>query len=126
MSDFEKDDFDGALFRFWIRAGSEFPGQTAIAIAAATTPAEYRKALTELAESRRINLPIDGVAGEEFAHSCADAAMKLIWAKWYNFYHSHFRADGVGISAADQEAFYEIAQPIMRSLSTVKGVGSHG
>lgn len=53
----ESDELDGALFRFWIRAGSQFPGETAKAIANATTAAEYRKALTELAHRKGVNLP---------------------------------------------------------------------
>lgn len=57
MADFDDDARDGVLFRFWIRAASEFPGETARAIAHATTPAEYRQALTELAKGKRINLP---------------------------------------------------------------------
>lgn len=57
MSDFENDEHDGALFRFWIRAGSQFPGETAKAITNATSPAEYRKALIELAARKMINLP---------------------------------------------------------------------
>jgi len=55
--EWEADDHDGALFRFWIRAASLFPSETAMAITYATTPAEYRKALTDLAVFKRINLP---------------------------------------------------------------------
>lgn len=57
MIDFDKDEQDGTLFRFWIRAASEFPGDTMRAIGRATTPAEYRKALIDLAVAKRINLP---------------------------------------------------------------------
>lgn len=57
MIDFENDEHDGSLFRFWIRAASQFPGETMRAIGRATTPAEYRKALIELAVSKQINLP---------------------------------------------------------------------
>jgi hypothetical protein len=46
----------------------------------------------------------------------ADLAMQEIWKEWWNFYQAHFRGDGIAISAADQMAFYEIAQPIMRKL----------
>ncbi|XAI96284.1 hypothetical protein [Microcystis phage Mae-JY30] len=62
MHDWNDDTRDGVMFRFWIRAGSEFPGETALAIAHATTPAAYRKALTELAGRKRINLPEPGNA----------------------------------------------------------------
>ena len=58
--DYENDERDGALFRFWIRMGSSGSGhvrEVANAIWPCTTPAEYRKALTELAEKYRINLP---------------------------------------------------------------------
>jgi hypothetical protein len=48
----------------------------------------------------------------------SDAAMHQIWSEWFSFYERHFRAHGLGISAADQMAFYEIAQPILRSLSS--------
>jgi hypothetical protein len=46
----------------------------------------------------------------------ADQAMRDIWEQWFQFYQAHFRADGIAISAADQIAFYEIAQPILRGL----------
>ncbi len=51
----------------------------------------------------------------------ADQAMKQIWAEWHAFYRAHFRASGVGISAADQMAFYEIAQPILHKLVRQEG-----
>lgn len=57
MSEWDNDDQDSVLFRFWIRAASEFAGETAKAIATCTTPQEYRAALTMLAERKRINLP---------------------------------------------------------------------
>ena len=47
----------------------------------------------------------------------ADRVMLEIWEKWFNFYNRHFRKDGVAISAADQMAFYEIAQPKLRALA---------
>ena len=47
----------------------------------------------------------------------ADDAMKRIWKEWFDFYQAHFRADGIAISYADQMAFYEIAQPILRDLA---------
>lgn len=46
----------------------------------------------------------------------ADAAMALIWKEWRGFYLAHFRGQGIAFSAADQMAFYEIAQPILRDL----------
>lgn len=46
----------------------------------------------------------------------ADEAMNRIWKEWFEFYQKHFRKDGIAISAADQMAFYEIAQPILRKL----------
>ncbi|MCR6673295.1 hypothetical protein [Devosia ginsengisoli] len=58
--DFDSDERDGILFRFWIGAASYpggFPLETAKAICDCKTPAEYRRALTELAERKRINLP---------------------------------------------------------------------
>jgi hypothetical protein len=45
----------------------------------------------------------------------ADDAMRKIWSEWFTFYTNHFRGN-VAISAADQMAFYEIAQPIIRAL----------
>ena len=54
----------------------------------------------------------------------ADEAMKRIWSEWFTFYTKHFRGN-VAISAADQMAFYEIAQPILRALSApVAGAAS--
>lgn len=58
--DWDNDNRDGVLFRFWIRAASYpegWPFETAGAIAACTTPAEYRRALTELAKKKGVNLP---------------------------------------------------------------------
>lgn len=48
----------------------------------------------------------------------ADEAMMQIWKKWYEFYTEHFRAKDIGISYADQMAFYEIAQPLLRDLAS--------
>ncbi len=47
----------------------------------------------------------------------ADAAMLKLWKEWFEFYQAHFRAPGIVLSAADQMAFYEIAQPLMRDLA---------
>ncbi len=47
----------------------------------------------------------------------ADAAMRQLWKEWFRFYNEHFRPPGIAISGADQMAFYEIAQPIMRKLA---------
>lgn len=48
----------------------------------------------------------------------ADDAMHKIWKEWFEFYKAHFRSEGIAISYADQMAFYEIAQPILRKLAT--------
>lgn len=60
MSDFDDDEMDGVLFRFWIRAAS-WPGGWPVDVAKALThcgsPAEYRKALTDLAKAKGVNLP---------------------------------------------------------------------
>lgn len=57
----DSDELDGALFRFWIRAAS-YPGGWPMdlmrALTNCTTPAEYRNALVELAEAKRVNLPL--------------------------------------------------------------------
>jgi hypothetical protein len=50
----------------------------------------------------------------------ADEAMHEIWREWFQFYERHFRGSGIAISAADQMAFYEIAQPIMRKLADAR------
>jgi hypothetical protein len=55
--DFDSDERNGALFRFWIRMASERPSKIARALVHCTQPSQYRKALTELAQSERINLP---------------------------------------------------------------------
>jgi hypothetical protein len=64
--DYESDERDGVLFRFWIRMAS-YPGGSPLKLIKAfgnmrqdgghITPADYRKALTELAIQERINLP---------------------------------------------------------------------
>jgi hypothetical protein len=51
----------------------------------------------------------------------ADAAMTKLWKEWFEFYNAHFRGKNIAISAADQMAFYEIAQPIMRGLADTNG-----
>jgi hypothetical protein len=62
-----------------------------------------------LPAARSVQAPASGEAA-------ADAAMTKIWAKWFAFYERHFRGPSIAISMADQQAFYEIAQPIMRAL----------
>lgn len=55
----DTDDYlDAVLFRFWIRAASEFPGATARALLHCTSADEYRAALMKLAQHNGINLPI--------------------------------------------------------------------
>ena len=53
----DDDAVDAALFRFWARAASQFPGVVARALTRCRTQEEYRKALYELAKEKRINLP---------------------------------------------------------------------
>lgn len=48
----------------------------------------------------------------------ADKAMHQIWKEWFEFYERHFCGANIRISMADQIAFYEIAQPILRLLSS--------
>lgn len=50
------------------------------------------------------------------AELAADKTMRLIWAEWFAFYQAHFRGCDIAISAADQMAFYEIAQPKLFDL----------
>jgi hypothetical protein len=52
------------------------------------------------------------------AEKKADQAMRQIWKEWFEFYQAHFRGPGIVISAADQAAFYEIAQPILRKIAS--------
>jgi hypothetical protein len=49
----------------------------------------------------------------------ADEAVLDIWSAFLKFYTSHFRGPNIAVSAADQTAFYEIAQPIMRKLANL-------
>jgi hypothetical protein len=57
----EDDDIrDAMLFRFWCRASQYpggFPSETAEAIGKCKTADDYRKALTELARKKGVNLP---------------------------------------------------------------------
>lgn len=46
----------------------------------------------------------------------ADEATLRIWSEWFQYYSNHYRGAGITISMADQQAFFEIAQPIVRSL----------
>ncbi len=46
--------------------------------------------------------------------------MNEIWKAWSEFYTAHFRGEGIALSAADQMAFMEIAQPILRKLAKRK------
>ncbi|WP_336801748.1 hypothetical protein [Kaistia sp. MMO-174] len=55
--DLNNDDLDAILFRFWIRAASEFPSETMIALCSATTADAYRVALLNLARVKKVNLP---------------------------------------------------------------------
>lgn len=58
--DYESDEHDGALFRFWCRMASYpdgSPTMLARALSHCVTPADYRKALMELASQERVNLP---------------------------------------------------------------------
>jgi hypothetical protein len=69
--DWDDDDLDGVLFRFWIRAASwpgGWPIDVAKAIGRCGTPSEYRKALTELAQQKGVNLPIPRPAKENEGH----------------------------------------------------------
>lgn len=57
----EDDDIrDAMLFRFWIKAASYpggWPSETVKALENCLTPYDYRKALTELARRKGVNLP---------------------------------------------------------------------
>lgn len=65
-ADWDDDTRDGILFRFWIRMAS-YPGGSPSKLVAAlenmrtgagnVTPADYRRALTELAQREGVNLP---------------------------------------------------------------------
>lgn len=57
---FDDDSRDGILFRFWIRAASfpgGFPSDLMRALKDCITPDDYRRALTELAKAKGVNLP---------------------------------------------------------------------
>lgn len=61
--DYDDDSRDGVLFRFWIRAASYpggFPAALMRALKDCHTPADYRRALTELAKDKGVNLPEPG------------------------------------------------------------------
>ncbi len=60
------------------------------------------------------------IRARDSADEAADEAMGRIWSEWFTFYTNHLRGAGLAISAADQMAFYEIAQPIMRALASAK------
>jgi hypothetical protein len=60
--------------------------------------------------------PAEASTGEAERNRQADEAMREIWSRWFTFYSNHFRGGGIAISAADQMAFEEIAQPILRGL----------
>lgn len=67
-------------------------------------------------------LPLRTVSERKLAMSeksdlLADNVMTDIWKEWFHFYQNHFRARGIRLSYADQMAFYEIAQPKLRSLA---------
>lgn len=65
--DYESDELDGVLFRFWIRAAS-YPGGWPMdlmrTLRDCTTPEDYRKALLDLARSKGVNLPLPCGAGD--------------------------------------------------------------
>jgi hypothetical protein len=59
----------------------------------------------------------DRIAWHEMSRkAAADEAMRAIWQNWFSYYDRHFRGRGIAISMADQQAFFEIAQPILREL----------
>lgn len=67
LFDFDSDELDGVLFRFWIRAASYpggWPTELARELYHCTTPADYRKALVSLAKAKGVNLPIAGSSRE--------------------------------------------------------------
>lgn len=53
----DEDIRDAALFRLWIRLGSEQPSRVANKLTWCKTVEQYRAALMELAQEERINLP---------------------------------------------------------------------
>jgi hypothetical protein len=54
-----EDGLDGALFRFWVRAIQERPGDLARRLAQCVTPEEYREALICAARAAGVDLPGD-------------------------------------------------------------------
>lgn len=60
MRRFDDDEHDGILFRFWIRAASQWSGDTARALLACRDAADYREALVGLAGAKGVNLPAKG------------------------------------------------------------------
>ncbi|KAB2752309.1 hypothetical protein [Brucella anthropi] len=57
---YDDDSRDGILFRFWIRAASYpggFPAALMRALKDCHTPADYRRALNDLAKEKGVNLP---------------------------------------------------------------------
>lgn len=78
--DWDDDTRDGILFRFWIRAASfvigGWPSETARALANCHTPADYRRALTELATRRGVNLP-EPADADALLKSAGDTAAEL-------------------------------------------------
>ena len=64
----------------------------------------------------------DAPLSEQVDLQTADAAMRQIWDEWWTFYVNHFRGPRIGLSVADQMAFYEIAQPILRRLASAQAV----
>lgn len=64
----DSDELDGVLFRFWIRAASwpgGWPMDLLRAIKDCKTPAEYRCALIQLAETKRVNLPLKALEARD-------------------------------------------------------------
>lgn len=59
----DDDALDGVLFRFWIRAAAYpggWPGELERVIRDCLTPADYRRALVDLAQRKGVNLPLSG------------------------------------------------------------------
>ncbi len=49
-----------------------------------------------------------------------DDVVREIWKRWFKFYTDHFRAASLPLSYADQMAFYEIAEPLVRGMAMLK------
>lgn len=64
-----------------------------------------------------IKVMTNPIPSDRDAEILANAAMNQIWNEWFSFHERHFRAPNLRISMADQIAFYEIAQPILRRLA---------